>query len=201
MDGDKMLEDKDVNMDAEDSSQAAAPMDGASQKQSWKSGEESWPGQGQSGDHWRSSSWRNSGSSGWGSSENWGVRDAPVEDWKAKSKLNQTQQEADGFTDDEEVLMPEDSEINGLSENDSEIQDLFDRCRCCWRLLDYEMYSSNQKKKDQGNRACKDCVHVQNNRKDSLQAAKGNRNRLLLMFLADGLSKEEKVQVDEAVVE
>ena len=35
MDGDKMLEDKDVNMDAEDSSQAAAPMDGASQKQSW----------------------------------------------------------------------------------------------------------------------------------------------------------------------
>ena len=35
MDGDNMLEDKDVNMDAEDSSQAAAPIDGASQKQSW----------------------------------------------------------------------------------------------------------------------------------------------------------------------
>ena len=74
--------------------------------------------------------------------------------------------------------MPEDSEINGLAPEDS-----FDRCRCCYRHLANDMFTHSQKSgKDPGNRACKDCVIQQNNRKEDINEAKGNRYRLRLMF-------------------
>ena len=78
-----------------------------------KSGEK-WSSQGQSsGDHWGSStSWLGpwSGQGGWRPSENRSSRHAPVDDWKQKSLANLEKQHADNYTDDEGVLMPEDSD-------------------------------------------------------------------------------------------
>ena len=170
---------------------------------------EKWSSQGQSsGDHWGSStSWLGpwSGQGGWGPSENRSSRHAPVDDWKQKSLANLEKQHADNYTDDEGVLMPEDSEIDGLVSDST-----FDRCRCCYRFLANDMFTQSQKnRKDPGNRACKDCVIQQNNRKEDFNAAKGNRHRLHLMFLQRGCDRdkrmsssiEENVQGGEGVKE
>ena len=99
------------------------------------------------------------------------------------------------------VLMPEDSEIDGLVSDST-----FDRCRCCYRFLANDMFTQSQKnRKDPGNLACKDCVIQQNSRKEDINEAKGNRHRLRLMFLQKGCDRdkrmsssiEEKVQGEE----
>ena len=75
------------------------------------------------------------------------------------------------------------------------------------RWQNFSKLQKNEKVK--GNRACKDCVIQLNNGKDDINAAKGNRHRLRLMFLREGCDRdermsssiEEKVQGGEGVKE